>query len=95
MYCSGCGNDVGADAAFCTRCGMKANAVGTRVHITVTNPRVGKGQQLGGCLLIIFAVVLAGSGIHDAGTGAVVGLIFLAGVVLWIIGRGRHWWHWK
>lgn len=98
IKCSECGNDVSSNAATCPRCGnpiaqaSEAKAVGTQITTTQATAKKFKGQQLIATVLCIAGVITIIGG-EAAGTKTIGSLIFLLGIILFIVARVRSWWH--
>lgn len=107
MFCPKCGKESPANDAFCSKCGhglkgqRPSSTASSGSEITVKNPKVGKNKQLVGLGILAVGVIIFLVGISTLNTsenlsafGLTVGtLVFLAGLVVNIIGRFEHWYH--
>jgi uncharacterized membrane protein YvbJ len=106
MYCAACGKQVAEEDAFCRNCGasQKPGAtqsasppqVSTPDQVTVRNPYIGKNIQIFGVLLFIVGVLwsygCASLKRQDNNAGWPL-LLSLAGLVCFLVGRVKHWYH--
>jgi len=103
MFCSRCGTEVVAGSAFCSSCGARAtNESGAQAKVQITNPTIGKRQQVSGCMVVVVAFILGmiGAQLKDGSPAEVVISILaggglLVGIILWFVGRAKNWYYAK
>lgn len=97
MHCTQCGTIYADGARFCSSCGTSLGVAPRSVDIS--NFRSGKRTQAAGCAIAIFSaiawIVAATGNIDPAPSTAmnVWGLIFICGLVTWLSGKVKHWYH--
>ncbi len=55
----------------------------------ISNPSKGKGKKILGLILIIIA------GITYPNNKITAEILITIGVILFVVGKFQHWWHWK
>jgi len=107
MFCPACGKQVDESDAFCRACGKSTGPAppvasvqsASPTQVQVKNVYAGKKQQLvGGIIFVIGLFVMIGSCAEaspdNAGTGwAWTWLVPLFGLLRWLSGGIKHWWH--
>lgn len=63
----------------------------------IQNPKIGKNKMLIGFLMMLSSVVLfsIGGAIQSGVPGTFGGLMIMAGLIVFAIGKFQHWYHWK
>lgn len=92
MYCQSCGSQISESAAFCGGCGVRISASPT-VH--VDNVYEGKWSQIiGAALFLVGLLAMLGSYKSGDSTAATWYLLLAAiGLLVYMAGRVRHWYH--
>jgi len=96
INCSECGNQVSSLAANCPKCGnpvatrAETIAAGTQVTTTQQTAKKFKRHMLIGGAICCLGVVLVVSKSDYSPMG---GLVFVAGLVWYLVARSRAWWN--
>ncbi len=93
INCPDCSNSISDQAAACPHCGHPVKAI----VIEATAKKWKKMQLVGSFLLIATLVLIVTKFTFVSNVGPVVtivlGLFFWAGLILYVYGRFKAWWH--
>jgi DNA-directed RNA polymerase subunit RPC12/RpoP len=106
VKCGECGAEVSSKAPACVKCGApiaaESQAAGAALTTTQGTSKKLKALTLLAWVMIIAGVVMFSTALPDRETAAAgeaaeppmtAALLFVAGILLWIITKFRRWWH--
>ena len=95
--CPYCAEEIQDAAVKCKHCGSnltQTNANNPKGQI-IANPKRGKIRMLWGAGIMFLGFIISISSINSP-AGLTVGVILgLAGLVIVIVGKSEHWYHWE